>query len=250
MARYDIRDLLGHWVKPRRREQQMCPHACCRNRRVHPDNFPVILPRGILHKANERELLNHLNRHGASGPKADQVARQVVGELDRRETSEKAARARRDRAKDRRASRDSEFRAYQESQWIAAEAQTRGVMLNRAGQAAHIDERSLFTGPESRVRKYASRELLDYFESNPRVSRAEFLGGAEGQRRGARNRAEGGLLGISRAAPSASTRAAKVPKPRQHRARPLVPGGKARRRQTAHRLAVERGDSTRLYGVY
>jgi hypothetical protein len=36
---------------------------------------------------------------------------------------------------------------------------TKGDRLNRRGREACIDERALFTGPESRARKYASEEL-------------------------------------------------------------------------------------------
>jgi hypothetical protein len=158
------------------------------------------LPRSLLREASERELYAHLERYGG-GSRGGRVGEQVVGELTRREDSQQRAAARRGRARDARASRDSEFRAHLENEWIAAERQTRGNMLSKAGERAGVDPRSLFTGPESRARKYASRELLGYFEDHPRVSRAEFHGGGEAQRRGARSRAEGGLLGISRTAP-------------------------------------------------
>jgi hypothetical protein len=49
-------------------------------------------------------------------------------------------------------------------------------MLNKAGKAAEIDERSLFTGPESRARRYASEELLNHWESHPRPTSAYFAG--------------------------------------------------------------------------
>ena len=45
---YNVRDLLGHFVKPRAAKGKMCPHACCRNKRVHPGNMPVILPSKLL----------------------------------------------------------------------------------------------------------------------------------------------------------------------------------------------------------
>lgn len=46
MARryYDRRDLIGHWIRKQQRQQQPCTHARCRGHRVHPDNYPVILP--------------------------------------------------------------------------------------------------------------------------------------------------------------------------------------------------------------
>jgi hypothetical protein len=67
-------------------------------------------------------------------------------------------------------------------QWLGAEAATNGYMLNKAGKAAGIDERTLFTGPESRVRKYASPELFEFFESHPRPTRASWFGSAYSRR--------------------------------------------------------------------
>lgn len=49
-------------------------------------------------------------------------------------------------------------------------------MLNRAGKAQDVDERSLFTGPESRARRYASEELLNHWASHPRPTSAYFAG--------------------------------------------------------------------------
>jgi len=51
------------------------------------------------------------------------------------------------------------------------------------GRAARgIDERSLFTGPESRVRKYASPELIEWFASHPRPTRVSWFGSAAARR--------------------------------------------------------------------
>jgi hypothetical protein len=227
-VRYDVRDLLGHWVAPKARASGMCPHACCRNRRVHPDNFPVIMPKGLLHRATDRELWNHVSKYGHSRPEAGEVGEQVIGELTRREEKQTRAALTRQRRAHHRATKDMEFRAHEENQWLAAEKQTSGVMLNRAGKAAGIDERSLFTGPESRVRKYASPELLNYFETNPRVSRAEFMGGAGEQRRGGRRRAEGGLLGTSRAP---SVTGARPRAPRRNDSPPARGGDVLRKRR-------------------
>lgn len=49
-------------------------------------------------------------------------------------------------------------------------------MLNRRGREAGVNERTLFTGPESRARKYASEELLEYWEHHPRPTEAYFAG--------------------------------------------------------------------------
>jgi len=67
-------------------------------------------------------------------------------------------------------------------QWRAAEGATNGYMLNRAGQREGIDERSLFAGPESRVRKYASAELIEWFESHPRPTWVSWFGSATARR--------------------------------------------------------------------
>lgn len=64
--------------------------------------------------------------------------------------------------------------------YLDAETATRGHMLSREGQAAGIDPRALFTGPESRARRWASDELLQWWDDNGRPSleeyRAELLG--------------------------------------------------------------------------
>ena len=67
-------------------------------------------------------------------------------------------------------------------QWRAAEAATNGYLLNRAGQRRGIDERSLFAGPESRVLKYASAELIEWFQSHPWPTRVSWFGSAAARR--------------------------------------------------------------------
>ncbi len=44
-----------------------------------------------------------------------------------------------------------------------AEAATNGFMLNEEGRKAGINEKTLFSGPASRARKYASEELLRFW---------------------------------------------------------------------------------------
>jgi hypothetical protein len=99
---------------------------------------------------------------------------QVTAEIDRREESERKAGARKERARYRREHAESEHRDEVYRQWLHAEAQTKGYMLSREGKRAGIDERTLFTGPESRVRKYASPELIEYFEQHGRPTRASW----------------------------------------------------------------------------
>lgn len=49
-------------------------------------------------------------------------------------------------------------------------------MLNKAGRAAGISERSLLTGPESRAQRYASEELLEHWRTPHRPTAAFFEG--------------------------------------------------------------------------
>jgi len=62
--------------------------------------------------------------------------------------------ARGERARRRRQDAEQEYRDEVRRQRLAAEAATNGFMLNRAGRRGGIDERSLFVGPESRVRSW------------------------------------------------------------------------------------------------
>jgi hypothetical protein len=81
--------------------------------------------------------------------------------------------------------RDLSGQAFQEEAdrmfWVA-EGKTNGYMLNRDGLKAGVDPRSLFTGPESRARKYASRELLDFWQQYGRVTADDFRAGLLGGR--------------------------------------------------------------------
>jgi hypothetical protein len=72
------------------------------------------------------------------------------------------------------------FKDHAEQSFYDAEDVTRGHMLNKAGQAAGIDPRSLFTGAESRARKYASEDLLEYFERHGRLTLNDFVDGLLG----------------------------------------------------------------------
>jgi hypothetical protein len=87
-----------------------------------------------------------------------------------------------ERARRRRQDAEQEYRDEVYRQWLAAEAATNGFMLSQAGRYQGIDERSLFAGPESRVRKYASAELIEWFESHPRPTRVSWFGSASARR--------------------------------------------------------------------
>lgn len=66
------------------------------------------------------------------------------------------------------------FRDHIYRQWLAAEKATRGTLLTRQGQAAGVDPRSLFSGPESRARKHASEELKAWWDRNGRITFGEW----------------------------------------------------------------------------
>jgi hypothetical protein len=87
-----------------------------------------------------------------------------------------------ERARRRRQDAEQEYRDEVHRQWLAAEAATNGYMLNQAGRYRGVDERSLFVGPESRVHKYASPELIAWFASHPRPTRVWWFGSASARR--------------------------------------------------------------------
>jgi hypothetical protein len=176
MARYNIRDLLGHWVKPRSMREKMCPHACCRNKRVHPSNFPVILPNKLLRRATDNELMQHWRTVQGDADKDERARAQILHEMERRDQADIRRQEKRDAYKARVLGKRLERAEAVDFAWLQAEQATKGNMLNRAGKAAWSDERSLFTGPESRARRYASEELLNHWQDHPRPTAAFFAG--------------------------------------------------------------------------
>lgn len=169
-----IRDLLGHFSKPRDKGK-MCPHACCRNKRVHPDNMPVVLPSKLLRRASDADLEEHYRRV-AGKPKEDAARNQVIYELERRERVEVERKRRREAVAYGAYSRRLEHEEAVEYAYVTAERETRGSMLNRKGEARGINPRSLFTGSEDRARRYASEELLEHWQKHGRPTRAMMQG--------------------------------------------------------------------------
>ena len=169
---YNVRDLLGHFVKPKSAKGKMCPHACCRNKRVHPKNMPVILPSKLLRKASDEDLAEHYERVGGDSKKEQRARAQVLHEMDRRDNEA--------RAKDNRAhakySRQLAHGELIEQSYTAAEEQTRGNMVNKKGQAKGINPRTLITGRESEFRRYASDELAEYYAVHHRPTAASLRG--------------------------------------------------------------------------
>jgi hypothetical protein len=124
-----------------------------------------------LHRASEADLMRHLAQ-----AKTDRDAVRIVNEIERRDRAAERKEQRQEVRRARFAADRMEREAIREYSYVAAEADTRGHMLNRRGEALGIDPRSLFTGPASRARKYASAELLEHWQSSPRPTEAMFAG--------------------------------------------------------------------------
>lgn len=164
MAYYNRRDLFSHWVRKDEPANRPCQHACCRGMRAHPEGYPVVKRRAYYRHVSDEELFATFGRHGSESPRDEKIRAQVLAEAQRRdvraERREQAARRRSGRVAERQAERDRVF--------AEAETATVGYMLNRRGREAGIDPRTLFYASSERQRKkYASEELLDYFERNP-----------------------------------------------------------------------------------
>jgi hypothetical protein len=90
-----------------------------------------------------------------------------------------------------------EYASFLEEQYVTAEGATRGHMLNAAGRAAGIDPRSLFSGEATRAARYASEELLEFWEGTRRTGWSEFYyarTGSPGSARAAARQAEQNAL--------------------------------------------------------
>lgn len=106
----------------------------------------------------------------------------------------------------REAMRRREYAELTALRLLEAEDACRGYLLTKEGAAAGIDPVSLFSGPEARARKYASEELLRWWESNPRSTYAEYradrvgdAGGATRARKTSRAAATGRKYGSAAA---------------------------------------------------
>lgn len=169
------RDWFGHFATPDEAGRP-CVHACCRSMRPHPRNWPVHLPSRQLRSASEQQLTEHYDAHQGDTA-ADRRARdQVLYELNRRDKRDERKAGAQQRKVERVSARRLERAEAVDREWAAAEAATNGYMLNKRGREAGVNERTLFTGPESRARKYASDELIDYWEHHPRPTGAYFEG--------------------------------------------------------------------------
>lgn len=68
----------------------------------------------------------------------------------------------------------SEYNEHLYAAYTRAEEATNGALLNAEGRAADVDALSLFMGNEARAHRYASPELLEHWESFPRVTFEQF----------------------------------------------------------------------------
>lgn len=145
---YNRRDLLKHWVKKEQPAGHMCRHACCRGYRVHPKNYPVILPSSLLRRASEDDLAK------AYADGNDRRRAQVIAEFDRRDRADVERARKKSAAAGRKAERRLAHAEEIDRVWLQAEAATKGYMVNKRGEAAGISDRYLMTAPERDVRRY------------------------------------------------------------------------------------------------
>ncbi|ASN20674.1 hypothetical protein CGK93_14045 [Arthrobacter sp. YN] len=66
------------------------------------------------------------------------------------------------------------YDAHVQAAYDKALEATGGVLVNKLGRALHIDGLDLFTGPVSRAHRYASWELLEHWQTTPRLSLKDF----------------------------------------------------------------------------
>jgi hypothetical protein len=164
MARYNVRDILGHYVRPRSARGDLCPHSCCQGQRAHPARMPAYLPPKMLHQASDQQLLDHYDRHGD----CPRCRKQILREFERRDLTVTRRKAAGQRATSRRLEREETV----EHAYVTAERETRGTLVNRKGTARGVNPRSLFTGSEERARRYASEELLEHWQTHGRPTAA------------------------------------------------------------------------------
>lgn len=67
-----------------------------------------------------------------------------------------------------------DYLSHLEAAVTAAETACNGYTVTRAGRYDGLRTADLFTGPETRAYKYATRELVDYWTTTPRPSLASF----------------------------------------------------------------------------
>ena len=181
---YNRRDLIGHWVKREQWQQQPCQHACCRGYRVHPKNYPVILPDRTLRRARDEDLAQHFRKVSDDpSPKARRAELQILHEMERRDRAEQVSEERAGRQaravearQAGRAARRMERESETERIRVEAEAATQGYLVNPRGRARGIADAEILTGRIAVFERYATDEARDYFSAHPRPTAAYFRG--------------------------------------------------------------------------
>jgi hypothetical protein len=188
MAQRYRRDLIGHFIRTQQRTQQPCTHACCRGYRVHPSNYPVILPDRTLHRASDEDLAQHFDKVSReSTPKARRAEAQILHEMERRDRIEMARRGRiaargarqrqhREAVAANRAATRMEREAEAERIRLEAEERTKGYLVNAQGRTRGISDEEILTGREEVFIRYATPEAKAYFADHPRPTAAYFRG--------------------------------------------------------------------------
>lgn len=170
-----FRDLRGHYAK-KTQNHKKCPHKCCAGKRSHPAGVPLLPDRDVVRAMSDKQL------DAAIDWDDDASVERFLGEMNRREKAAGAKLAAGERAKAKRARESEEHYLAVHQSFLNAESTTRGHMLSPAGKAARVDPISLFTGPSSRVTKYASEELRDFFDTHGRMTVGEYRRHLAGER--------------------------------------------------------------------
>ncbi|MDB4872808.1 MAG: hypothetical protein JWL97_3812 [Gemmatimonadales bacterium] len=166
MAYYNVRDLLGHFV--RGKGHRKCPHKCCQGRRPHPADVPLLPNRDVV-RAMSTEQINKLIDWDD-----DESVLTFLAELNRREKQADAKRSAAERRKAKAAREREEHYLAVHNAHEQAENETRGHMLSPAGRAAGVHPRTLFTGPRARADKYASEELRNWWDEHGRMTVTDY----------------------------------------------------------------------------
>lgn len=66
------------------------------------------------------------------------------------------------------------YERYLEYAYTRSLEETGGVLVNAAGRQKKINGLDLFTGPSARAYKYASEELIEWWQVHPRLSLEQY----------------------------------------------------------------------------
>jgi hypothetical protein len=89
-----MRDLLGHFVKPRSIRARCARTPAAGTSGVHPANMPVILRSKLLRRASDEDLAAHYDRVQGDSRKDGQARAQVLHEMERRDALAEGKKAR------------------------------------------------------------------------------------------------------------------------------------------------------------